>query len=72
MSSQDPVLPDPPTASELASNLSAVVDVDEERAKEIVTALEGGGRDNVAGTDGFRRELVHRLKQARLRKAGDE
>ena len=68
MTVQDPTLPTPPTTDELAHEPSSTVDVDEDPAAKIVTALEGSDvlDEYNKGKDNFRRQLGHRLKQAQI------
>ena len=70
MTVQDPTLSTPPTQEELASDLASIVDVDEDLATEIVHVLEGGDTNSALpqAPEGFRRQLGHRLKQARLQR----
>lgn len=69
MSSLDPVLSDPPSDDVLAQKLSTAVDqIDSEMAYTVVMALQGFSDEDVRiREDAFRRQLSHRLEQARIR-----
>ena len=69
MTIEDPTLSEPPSQEDLARDLAAIVDVDESLAYEIIHTLEGGDTVSEFQRRGnhLRRQLGHRLRQARLR-----